>query len=103
MVWTQGAAALPQASVAVHVRRIVSAAAGLVGEQVCDKTSEYVTRGAASHESVAVANPVRVGSIEEPGGSVTFGGHPIVGGVVSLVIDWTQVWAKPGAPIGVTT
>ena len=52
---------LPQASVAVHVR---TNELELTHEPATDAASEYVTVGAASQLSVAVAAPVAAGSVD---------------------------------------
>src|SRR5207247_2096488 len=89
---------LPQASVAVKVRRIVKLPVQLPGMI----TSLCVTVGDGSQASVTVGVPVALGSVESVQDTVVFAGQVIAGGVVSttVIVCW-QVLLLPHASVAV--
>src|SRR5437867_2372302 len=87
MCWTQ-VAVLPQPSVAFQVRSIPARPVQPAGVPMSVKT--MVT--GATQLSVAVAEPMTVGSVELPHWSCLSGGQVITGGVVSTkTMCWMQV------------
>ena len=95
IVWTQEAV-LPQSSVAVQVREMVS-----VLPQPGAEESAKLTE-ALPHESLAVAEPVAEGPVGSPHSTVASGGHEMTGGVVSTtVIVWTQEAVLPQSSVAV--
>jgi len=76
---------LLQESVAVQVRVMMAAGPG-VAEHVPVCMSVWLIVGFGSQLSVAVADPVTAGSVELPHATVTFGGHVMIGGVVSFTV-----------------
>src|SRR5512133_902193 len=96
MTWLQ-VLALPQLSVAVHVR-VMTTEHGVV----LFVASAYVITGVASQLSVAVALPRANGVIGSSQFTVTSAGQRITGAVTSTtVITWLQVLALPQLSVAV--
>src|SRR2546422_11663955 len=97
MCWTQ-VAVLPQPSVAFHVLSIPGTPVQEAG--VGASVKPRVT--GAAQLSVAVAEPVWLGSVASPHWSCWSGGQVIVGGVVSTNVRcWTQVAVLPQPSVAV--